>query len=68
MVREVLGGRAWRAMAMKVHGNAKLTWDNVKVIRAMKGSYSAAYTARYWAVGKQTILDIWQGRTWKWVE
>jgi hypothetical protein len=47
------------------HGNAKLTWANVKVIRVMKGLYSAAHTAREFAVGKQTILDIWQGRTWR---
>lgn len=50
---------------MKEHGNAKLTWDDVKVIRVMKKSYSAAYTARWFGVRKQTILDIWRGKTWR---
>lgn len=50
---------------MKTHGNAKLSWENVKVIRVMKGLYSAAHTAREFAVGKQTILDIWNNKTWR---
>jgi hypothetical protein len=52
-------------MTSKAHGNAKLSWDNVKVIRDMRGRKSAAQTARQFAVGKATIMDIWLNKTWR---
>ena len=47
------------------HGNARLSADLVKEIRHFKGRYSASEVAKLYEVGKQTVLDIWEGKTWR---
>lgn len=51
--------------AKDAHGNAKLAWEDVRLIHKLRGVRSAAEVAREFRVGKQTILDIWNGRTWR---
>ena len=45
----------------------KLSRDDVRKIRALKGRPSATKTGAQFGVRRQTISDIWSGRTWSWL-
>jgi len=50
------------------HGNATLNQAQVREIRRLQGQKSAGAIAKDFRVGKSTIIDIWRGRTWRWVD
>lgn len=50
------------------HPNTKLTADQVRQIRAMKGRASRFEVAAMFNVTDGAISGIWQGRTWKWLD
>lgn len=49
-------------------GNARLTIEQVRVIRASRGQCPAAVVARMFGCCPRTIRDIWGGRSWKGIE
>jgi hypothetical protein len=57
-------GKHWRGSGQP-HGNALLDVSIVKEIRELEGHMSARETAELFNVGKNTVLDIWRGRTWR---
>lgn len=52
-------------MTIKVHRNAKLTPEDVKLIRSMGKNYPHREIARKFAVGPTTIRDILTNKTWR---
>jgi hypothetical protein len=48
------------------HGNSKLCADDVREIMCKRiWGWSASNLASYYNVGKSTVTDIWEGKTWK---
>ena len=45
--------------------NARLTADNVRTIRSLRGEYSQRQLAERFGVARTTIADVLQGRTWR---
>lgn len=52
--------QAWGELA----GNSKLTKEEVKQIRNLKGITSSRVTAKMFNVSKTNILEIWSGKIW----
>jgi hypothetical protein len=58
----MIGG--WRGTG-RPHGNARLDWPLVEEIKTMRGRFSASVVAEVYGIGKNTVLDIWNGKTWR---
>jgi hypothetical protein len=37
----------------------------VEEIKTMRGRFSASVVAEVYGIGKNTVLDIWNGKTWR---
>ena len=49
-------------------GSTKLTLEQVRKIRAIKGRISALQLSKQYSVNAQTISNIWNGTTWTGIE
>lgn len=54
----------WRGSG-RPHGNSLLDERTVNEIRDLEGHLPASGVAELFNVGKNTVLDIWRGRTWR---
>lgn len=52
----------------ETNGQAKLTADDVRAIRAMQGSATQQDIADRFEVSRRTISDIHRGRRWSWLD
>ncbi len=59
-----MNNRNWRE-SKRPHGNSILDSAMVAEIRELKGLLSTREAAELFHVGKSTILDIWNGKTWR---
>jgi len=50
------------------HGMVKLTEDEVRAVRALKGKVSQRAAAKALGYTRGVVCDIWTGRTWGWLE
>ncbi len=55
--------QAWGKKA----GRAKLTEDEVIVIRKFQGNHSSRVTAATFDISKTNVLDIWNRKIWKYL-
>jgi hypothetical protein len=46
------------------HHNAKLTADDIRLIRALQGSVSSRRVGEKFGICGRTVLDIWERITW----
>ena len=50
------------------HGMVKLTEDEVRTVRALKGKMSQRAAAKALGYTRGVVCDIWTGRTWGWLK
>lgn len=50
------------------HGNAKITEDDVREIRALNGVLPKARVAKMFNISRENVRDIQSGRRWGWLE
>lgn len=50
---------------MRAHGNARLTWREVKEIRKIGHKVSARIIADELQISKRAVLDILSNKTWR---
>ena len=50
------------------HGMVKLTEDEVRAVRGLKGQMSQRAAAKALGHTRGVVCDIWSGRTWGWLE
>ena len=62
MVRHGRSGRGERS------ASAKLTEQDVRLIRSLRGWVSAARLGRVFGVTPTTISQVWNGRSWGWLD
>ena len=69
--RGVLGSWAYfkegrkKAVMHRSHGNAKLTWIDVREIIKIGRTKPAGLIAFRYAISKRSVLDILNGKTWR---
>ena len=58
------GSWSWRGSG-RPHGNARLSAGEVAEIRELRGRFSVRAVADMFDVSKDTVHDIWSGKTWR---
>ena len=46
------------------NGNAKLTWDQVEIIRSLQGTFTSSILGKRFNVDRSTIKKIWNNKIW----